>query len=1157
MLFASCFIDKTWAQANLKFIPIVPCRVVDTRPNTANEYTPAMSGPFGSPALAAVAERTYIFSSSPQCSSRWAGKTPKAYALNVTLVNLNFPGSLGPSVANIVVWPTGSQPPLATALVNPPGRLVSNNMIIGTGAGGAISVMSSDATHLLIDVNGYFADDPSGMAFYPMTPCRVVDTRAGITLPVLKAPSYPQIPADSERSFPLDQQNNCSFPSGVPIQAFALNVTVVPPTGQPVGFVTAFPSGAARPTVSLMNVLDGRVAANGAIVKTGSFNGSSRAVTVYSNSTTDVVIDVTGYFAPPGSFGGLVFSPVTPCRAVSDATLTSPPLGFPATKIYSIAGNCTPPANTGAYAISTRVNPAGLLGFVTVWPTGQGQPIVSLLNAVDGNPTANGAIIPAGNSGQLSFYATEPLSAATNPPRPLTMDVTGYFVPEGAPASGYDGLLSRVSCSRASGFALDKANAANNLTVSLYDNGSPIPFQAGSASMTGHGFAIPMNFSSGSHSITAKVGGWTVPGGPKNLTCGTSQGLPFPSAAEGWKGLHYFPVGHPRWRMPYNWYVGAGLENTVAADLDALAASGFNMIHLYLWDKGSLGNDPAGFAYPNLPTSDPDQSSSYVPDPRGQFNAVNRLIGLAEERGLFVTLTFVNEGLRSATVNSSNAVAKADEFVDWADTFINRYTQDHSNIVSWGNLWEHTPVGDIASPVYDASHKDNILWRKIYRGLKAKATAAATAYGRQPASISVELPLGQFSINAPGLVARGSGYNWAATQTKTLADIMKDTLTEEYNQVPTSPDIFRLQLYNANSQDLRGALLTLFSGNVVTPDNSYVIEFGTGSSLAPGANGIITAGDKQVTTTTLEGQAQWIRNAYCMMGRLGIRKTAYWSAADEYSLWSDQYWKYSPRDLAWHGYWGLRDETGALKPIATALSDIHMKGLEPWCPQNGAASALPLILSLQADSGSFAVQGTKIPLSWGAMEFTSMSFSPSPELPLNVYNCGDRKKYVSSNLDVSCGLTYFAPSSPGTQTITLTASNGTNLSAPVTVDVGLAPSVYSLQNIQTVPSAPLPINRNSRVRITGRGFTPGSRINIQAGFINYEFYDGDGKTRNGIPLANGGVLSTLFKIDQQVGVEFGLDGVIPAGTWNLTVTTNDSTVTPKPTSNSVPITIVP
>ena len=65
----------------------------------------------------------------------------------------------------------------------PNGGVIGNEAIVpaGTAAGGPISVYASNNTDLVIDINGYFAPagSPGALNFYPLTPCRVADTRAG------------------------------------------------------------------------------------------------------------------------------------------------------------------------------------------------------------------------------------------------------------------------------------------------------------------------------------------------------------------------------------------------------------------------------------------------------------------------------------------------------------------------------------------------------------------------------------------------------------------------------------------------------------------------------------------------------------------------------------------------------------------------------------------------------------------------------------------------------------------------------------------------------------------------------------------------------------------------------------------------------------------
>ena len=62
------------------------------------------------------------------------------------------------------------------------------------------------------------------------------------------------------------------------------------------------------------------------------------------------------------------------------------------------------------------------------------------------------------------------------------------------------------------------------------------------------------------------------------------------SRPQEWKAINYAPRGHPYFRMLYDWFTrdaATGLEVRAMADADlaALRRSGFNAVHLYLWDQ--------------------------------------------------------------------------------------------------------------------------------------------------------------------------------------------------------------------------------------------------------------------------------------------------------------------------------------------------------------------------------------------------------------------------------------------------------------------------------------------------------------------------------------------------------------------------------------------
>src|SRR5205823_1452082 len=135
--------------------------------------------------------------------------------------------------------------------------------------------------------------------------------------------------------------------------------------------------------------------------------GTGGSIDVYASQQTHLIIDVNGYFAPPGT-GGLQFYVLAPCRVV-DTRNPAGPFGGPAlsgSRDFNIsAGSCAVPATAKAYSLNATVVPAGFLGYLTLWPTGQAQPFVSTLNSYDGSVVSNAAIVPAAN-GSISAFST-------------------------------------------------------------------------------------------------------------------------------------------------------------------------------------------------------------------------------------------------------------------------------------------------------------------------------------------------------------------------------------------------------------------------------------------------------------------------------------------------------------------------------------------------------------------------------------------------------------------------------------------------------------------------------------------------------------------------------------------------------------------------------
>ena len=268
-------IAGTLAWGQLQFVPVTPCRVVDTR---------NPGGPFGGPTMAAGASRSFAV---PQ-SACGIPATAQAYSLNVTVV------PEGP-LSYLTLWPTGQSQPFVSTLNSFGGDVVANAAIVPAGSGGAVSVFVTNPTDVILDINGYFAASTSSGAFsfYPATPCRVADTR-GATGQF----GGPSMFGGQSRDFPIPL-SACGTPAAA--RGYSLNATVVP--GGYLGYLTTWPTGQAQPNASTLNSWKGKIVANAALVPAG----TNESISVYVSNPTDVILDINGYFGQPGQPGALSF----------------------------------------------------------------------------------------------------------------------------------------------------------------------------------------------------------------------------------------------------------------------------------------------------------------------------------------------------------------------------------------------------------------------------------------------------------------------------------------------------------------------------------------------------------------------------------------------------------------------------------------------------------------------------------------------------------------------------------------------------------------------------------------------------------------------------------------------------------------------------------
>jgi hypothetical protein len=384
----------------LGFNAVSPCRIADTRTNQGK------TGAFGPPNLQPYVTRNFPIPSS-SCA---IPSTARVFSFNMTVV------PTGP-LDFLSTWSAGLPFPGVSTLNSPGGLVLANAAMVPAGTEGGIAVVAGQSTDLLIDINGYFAPPQIGdLLFYPVPPCRVADTRT--TQGKTGAWGPPSLSAYGTRDIPI--RNTCGVPSTA--QAYMLNVTAVPQG--PLDFVSLWPTGQSYPGVSTLNSVDGSVVANAAIVPAG-VNGS---ITVVSGKPTDLILDVSGYFAPSTGPGGLRLYPLSSCR-VMDTRGYGKTGGFgppylPAYSTRTVAirsSGCNVPAEAQAYSLNITAVPRGPLDFLTVWPAGQSYSGVSTLNSPSGRVIANAATVPAGSDGSINIVSGNPTE--------IIIDINGYFAP--------------------------------------------------------------------------------------------------------------------------------------------------------------------------------------------------------------------------------------------------------------------------------------------------------------------------------------------------------------------------------------------------------------------------------------------------------------------------------------------------------------------------------------------------------------------------------------------------------------------------------------------------------------------------------------------------------------------------------------------------------
>ena len=261
---------------------------------------------------------------------------------------------------------------------------------------------------------------PDTSRFVSVAPCRLVDTRTNVGFIRLT----PHI-------IRVRTAGRCAI--GADPAALALSVVMVGAGSS--GFLSLFPTGAARPNASMLNFSKGQVRSNATIVRVGA-NGS---FDVYQATSGDIVIDTTGWFESAEVASAGRFVPMAPARLLDTRTDgTGQPVAPGGSVTIPLPGGVA--ADAGALSLNITVTESTGPGFVSTYPAGTARPDASVLNLdAAGQTRASGGIHTVDRDG-LTIH----LSGGGH----VVVDATGWFTGPSAPVST-EGLFTPYDPTRA------------------------------------------------------------------------------------------------------------------------------------------------------------------------------------------------------------------------------------------------------------------------------------------------------------------------------------------------------------------------------------------------------------------------------------------------------------------------------------------------------------------------------------------------------------------------------------------------------------------------------------------------------------------------------------------------------------------------------------
>ncbi len=307
-----------------------------------------------------------------------------------------------------------------------------NFTIKATDANGCMGTRAYSVTVTGVVVN-------SGLQFYPLPrPVRLLDTRAGqgncdsVGMPIAGGASLTTLARLTCEGI--------TIPSTA--QAITGNLTIINQSGQ-TGYLTIYPDGQNAPLAANMIYGPDAILSNNFTVglsSDGRFN-------IFAERTPDAVVDISGYYAPPGA-GGLYYHPLSkPVRLLDtranqgncDNVSTPIPAGTSITTLARVScdGVTIPATAQAIVGNATVINGSGQTGYLTIYPNGVAAPLAANLIYFPGQILSNAFTVSLNASGEFNIFGERTIDIA--------IDVAGYYSNEALDANGAGLLLTPLA----------------------------------------------------------------------------------------------------------------------------------------------------------------------------------------------------------------------------------------------------------------------------------------------------------------------------------------------------------------------------------------------------------------------------------------------------------------------------------------------------------------------------------------------------------------------------------------------------------------------------------------------------------------------------------------------------------------------------------------